>query len=132
MNVLTAAYRSYGGTPTLEASNVGFRVASAALPGDADLDGIVDINDLTIVLANYNQTGMTWTHGEFTGDGTVDINDLTIVLANYNVTLGTGGTGLAAVPEPPGVVLLASARFGLFAWGTKRSHENTIANAFAG
>jgi hypothetical protein len=27
-----------------------------ALPGDANLDGRVDINDLTIVLANYNQT----------------------------------------------------------------------------
>ena len=27
------------------------------LPGDANLDGKVDINDLTIVLANYGQTG---------------------------------------------------------------------------
>ena len=54
------------------------------MPGDANVDGKVDINDLTIVLANYNQTGMTWAQGEFTGDGTVDINDLTIVLANYN------------------------------------------------
>ena len=43
----------------------------------------MDINDLTIVLANYGQTVATWTQGEFTGDGTVDINDLTIVLANY-------------------------------------------------
>ena len=56
--------------------------------GDANLDGRVDINDLTIVLSHYNQTGMTWTEGEFTGDGTVDINDLTIVLANYNKTYG--------------------------------------------
>ena len=57
------------------------------LLGDANLDGKVDINDLTIVLAHYNQTGMTWTDGEFTGSGTVDINDLTIVLANYGQTL---------------------------------------------
>ena len=42
----------------------------------------MDINDLTIVLANFGQTGMTWSQGEFTGDGTVDVNDLTIVLAN--------------------------------------------------
>ena len=34
------------------------------LPGDANLDGKVDINDLTIVLTNYNQsTGMTLGHG---------------------------------------------------------------------
>ena len=50
------------------------------LPGDANGDGVVDINDLTIVLASYGQTGMNWNEGEFTGSGTVDINDLTIVL----------------------------------------------------
>ena len=56
------------------------------LSGDANLDGKVDINDLTIVLANYGQTGKTWTTGDFNGDGTVDINDLTIVLTNYGKT----------------------------------------------
>ena len=50
----------------------------------------MDINDLTIVLAHYGQTGMTWTQGEFTGDGTVDINDLTIVLAHYNQSAAAG------------------------------------------
>ena len=52
-----------------------------ALPGDANLDGKVDINDLTRVLTNYNQTtGMGWGTGDFNNDGKVDINDLTIVL----------------------------------------------------
>ena len=52
-----------------------------ALPGDANLDGKVDINDLTVVLGNYSQSvGMSWTTGDFNGDGRVDINDLTIVL----------------------------------------------------
>ena len=51
-----------------------------AISGDANLDGRVDINDLTIVLAHYGQSG-EWVQGEFTGSGTVDINDLTIVLA---------------------------------------------------
>ena len=60
----------------------------------------MDINDLTIVLAHYGQTGMTWTQGEFTGDGTVDINDLTIVLAHYGQSLGASAGGMAAVPEP--------------------------------
>ena len=63
--------------------------ALRCLKGDANLDGKVDINDLTIVLAHYNQTGQTWTDGEFTGSGTVDINDLTIVLANYNTSVGS-------------------------------------------
>ena len=32
------------------------------------------------------QTGMTWSQGELTGSSTVDVNDLTIVLTNYNTT----------------------------------------------
>ena len=38
-------------------------ILTPALPGDANLDGTVDINDLTIVLAHYGQTGMTWSAG---------------------------------------------------------------------
>ena len=85
-------------------------IAVAALPGDANSDGKVDINDLTIVLARYNQTGMTWSQGEFNGDGSVDINDLSIVLANYNAT---SGIGPAAVPEPSCLVLLGIGAFAL-------------------
>ena len=77
-----------------------------AVPGDANLDGKVDINDLTIVLSHYNQTGMSWGTGDFVGDGTVDINDLTIVLSHYNQTAGAAAAGIAAVPEPgrPGLI----------------------------
>ena len=78
------------------------------IPGDANLDGKVDINDLTIVLAHYNQTGQTWTQGEFTGDGTVDVNDLTIVLAHYNDSVSASGGGLAATPEPGTLLLVAA------------------------
>ena len=76
------------------------------LPGDANQDGKVDINDLTIVLANYNQSGLSWPQGDFNADGKVDINDLTIVLAHYNQSIGSAAGGLAAVPEPS-----AAARF---------------------
>ena len=87
-----------------------------ALPGDANLDGRVDINDLTVVLTNYGQSsGMNWVSGEFTGHGTVDINDLTIVLANYGQTAGAG-VSMAAVPEPAGLAMLAAGLLGLLAW----------------
>ena len=87
-----------------------------ALPGDANLDGKVDINDLTIVLAHYNQTGRRWTTGEFTGSGTVDINDLTIVLAHYNQTLGSSGPSLASVPEPSALLLVLAGLLLLPIW----------------
>ena len=65
--------------------------------GDANGDGKVDVNDLTIVLSNFGQTGMTWSQGDFNGDGSVDINDLTILLSNFGTT---SGAGIQAVPEP--------------------------------
>ena len=89
-------------------------------PGDANGDGKVDINDLTIVLAHYGQTGMGWAQGEFTGDGTVDINDLTIVLANYGQSLGSSSAGRPPCPSPARV-LLAFALLGLsaIAWSSR-------------
>ena len=97
--------------------NVQAFVLQALLPGDANEDGRVDINDLTTVLANYGQSGTAWSQGEFTGHGTVDINDLTIVLAHYGQTLGaSAGAGLSAVPEPGTLALvLAAAMLGLLA-----------------
>ena len=76
-------------------------------PGDANKDGKVDINDLTIVLTNYGKAGQAWTQGVMDGDstGTVDINDLTIVLTNYGKTYGAA-MGIRAVPEPGTLALI--------------------------
>ena len=63
--------------------NVQIQQIQELTPGDANGDGRVDVNDLTIVLTNFGRTGMTWSQGEFTGDGTVDVNDLTILLTNF-------------------------------------------------
>jgi hypothetical protein len=94
-------------------------LAYVPLPGDANRDGRVDINDLTIVLAHYGQTGTTWSQGEFTGDGTVDINDLTIVLAHYGQSEGTSAAGVAEAPEPASWAMLAAA-LSAAAWAVAR------------
>ena len=95
-----------------------------ATPGDANLDGRVDINDLTVVLSHLNQTGCVWTQGSMDGDpgGTVDINDLTIVLAHYGDSLGSSAA-VAAVPEPACLTLfgVAAASLLLFAWRKRRA-----------
>jgi hypothetical protein len=57
------------------------------LPGDATQNGSVTGADLIKLLANYNQSGMTWLQGDFTGDGMVTGADLIKLLANYNQTL---------------------------------------------
>jgi formylglycine-generating enzyme required for sulfatase activity len=107
---LASSNRDISG-PTVESLNIGFRVASLPTgwhdPGDANGDGQVDINDLTIVLTNFGQPWCAWSQGCMDGDplGIADINDLTIVLANFGTTYGPG---LAAVPEPSALVLLAA------------------------
>jgi formylglycine-generating enzyme required for sulfatase activity len=108
------------GSPSYELFNLGFRVAHSD-PGDANGDGRVDINDLTIVLTNYGKTECTWSQGCMDGDptGTVDINDLTIVLANYGTTYGSAA-GLAAVPEPSALVLLGLGVVSLVAYTWQR------------
>ena len=77
-------------------------------PGDANGDGRVDVNDLTIVLTNFGRTGEKWSQGDFNGNGTVNVNDLTIVLSNYGYGV-SAGPGPHSVPEPSSLALLLAA-----------------------
>jgi hypothetical protein len=105
-----------GSTYYVQLGDDGTGVATATIPvqhpGDANGDNKVDINDLTIVLANYNQSGV-WGTGDFNADGNIDINDLTIVLSNYNQTYSA--SGIHAVPEPGALTLLAAGLLGFLA-----------------
>ena len=112
------------GTTNAGLNNYAYAVTgTAVIAGDVDLDGRVDINDLTIVLGNYGQAGKTWTQGSMDGDptGTVDINDLTIVLGAYgNTVAASGGPGMGAVPEPASVLLAAAGLVGLLAYAWQK------------
>ena len=102
-------------------------VTLAALPGDANADGVVDFDDLVALAQNYNvadaQRG--WADGDFTFDGRVDFNDLVALAQNYNTSfiqpadaLPSGTTPeLAAdwvtatnavAPEPGGAVVVVA------------------------
>ena len=73
-----ASYQTSSTSPLNAADDQGFRVASGCRaaglpPGDANGDGRVDVNDLTIVLTNFGMTGRVWSQGCMDGDpaGTV-------------------------------------------------------------
>ena len=52
-------------------------------PGDLNADGTIDLADLSILLANYGQSGRFYDDGDFDGDGVVDLSDLSELLAVY-------------------------------------------------
>ncbi len=72
----------------------------STLYGDANLDNVVDGNDLGDVLANFNKTG-GWNQGDFNYDGNINGADLGVVLANFNKSV----SALNAVPEPSTLLL---------------------------
>ena len=71
-------------------------------PGDADRDGDVDDDDLSLLLANWG-SDVDCTKGEFSGAAPVNDDDLSLLLANWT------GSQDAAVPEPATVMLLVGA-----------------------
>ena len=113
-------------------------------PGDANLDGKVDVSDLAILAANYRKhvTGtpaQLWAQGDFNGDGVVDVQDLAILAANYRYGVASDAVpaydgldaaaiellslaGVTAVPEPCTLIMLAAALLGALVY-TRRKRK---------
>ncbi len=95
-NILDAA-----GLDVVRLENAG----SPGLVGDLNSDGFVGIDDLNLVLGNWNLNVPPGDPlADPSGDGFVGIDDLNQVLGNWNA--GTPPTGGAAVPEPATLALL--------------------------
>jgi fibronectin-binding autotransporter adhesin len=108
---------SFGGV-AVDANSV---LVGPELLGDANIDGHVDLTDLSTVLNNFGSTTSAWTSGNFDGAATIDLTDLSAVLNNFgatnpNASTATGSVAMAT-PEPTtlallgaGAVMLASRR----------------------
>lgn len=97
----------FGGGLTAEQYNAGVAAIEAAalappLPGDANLDGQVDLSDFGILKQHFG-AGTQRSEGDFNGDGQVDLTDFGLLKENF------GRSAAMAVPEPGAL--------GLAAWG---------------
>ncbi len=95
----------------------------ATLPGDANLDLLVDDADLSLVLTSFGSVGATWINGDFTGDGLVDDADLSLLLTSFgqSAVFGQSLSAAQAVPQPTSLVLLLGAVAGLGACRSRMS-----------
>jgi hypothetical protein len=89
--------------------------------GDANLDGVVNDDDVTIVGAAYapGVPQPSWALGDFDYNGFVDDDDVTLLGAFYNPSAppmnspaAPGANAVAAVPEPGSLLLSLSAAAG--------------------
>jgi autotransporter-associated beta strand protein len=106
------------------------------LLGDANLDGLVNAADFTILAANFNQPVTGWDQGDFNYDGLVNAADFTDLAANFNQSVSGAATAgdvaaldafaaanglLADVPEPTSMGLLTLGAVGVLA---RRRRQN--------
>ncbi|HEX2400680.1 MAG TPA: PEP-CTERM sorting domain-containing protein, partial [Mycobacterium sp.] len=82
--------------------------------GDANLDGVVNDDDVTIVGATYGPgiSQASWALGDFDYNGFVDDDDVTLLGVFYDpgappvATPVSAASAVAAVPEPTGIALM--------------------------
>jgi hypothetical protein len=102
--------------------------------GDANLDGLVNDDDVTILGATYapGVPQPSWALGDFEYNGFVDDDDVTLLGVFYNPNATpirapavAAANRVAAVPEPATwlMLVLGSLSTGLFAW--RGSHRET-------
>jgi hypothetical protein len=97
-------------------------MVAAELLGDSNVDGKVDLTDLSVVLNHFGSTTSAWTSGNFDGAATIDLTDLSDVLNNFGVTnpnasdaalVSNGASTAVATPEPTSLAILGLGAAGL-------------------
>ncbi len=119
-------FTTFGGLPV----DANALLLSPELLGDANIDGHVDLTDLSTILNNFGATTSNWTDGNFDNAPTIDLTDLSDVLNNFGATNPsalTQDSGLktqdapAPTPEPSTLSVISIALFAVTRRATRRS-----------
>jgi len=82
------------------------------VPGDANLDGLVNVGDLGQLASNYGVgAGATWSQGDYNYDGLVGVGDLGVLATNYglaSISAGAVPADVGQVPEPVGTAVFVA------------------------
>ena len=102
-----------------EAGEANLGPGKSYLPGDANLDGLVDVSDFNTWNGNKFTEQSAWCSADFNADGVVDVGD-------FNIWNGNKFTASDAsvVPEPSCFAMLAIGFMFLMTW----KHRNCVAN----
>jgi hypothetical protein len=101
------------GSRMLISGTLGKAFELTPLPGDANMDNVVDNKDASILGAHWLQaSGASWYTGDFNFDGAVNDKDAAILAAHWSVAEGS-------VPEPSTLAMLFAAA--VMAWFLRRS-----------
>ncbi len=111
LDVETALTFTASGTARVE-------MVATALDGDANLDGIVNGQDIALTASNWLSTGANLADLNF--DGIVNGQDFAIVASNWLSAAGGSGSAATAVPEPSTLLLMVLGALGLL---TRRSRH---------
>ena len=88
-----------------------FLVEIGSLPGDADLNGVNNANDLNALGTNWQSSVTSWSQGDFNGDAFDDASDLNVLGTWWQKTAAdfaaaqNGRATTAPVPEPNGSLM---------------------------
>jgi autotransporter-associated beta strand protein len=130
------SYTTFRGQP-VDATSV---LLAFTRTGDANLDGVVDDDDVTVVGAMYapGSHNGSWYLGDFDYNGFVDDDDVTLLGVFYDpwaqpvsgsptIEGETASTLAATVPEPPGLALLLIGGCALLAAAGTRARRSRAA-----
>jgi hypothetical protein len=81
--------------------------ATMARPGDANLDGAVNLSDFNILASHFGLGGASWRTADFNGDGGVNLLDFNLLAGNFGIAAsgpdalpGAWAAVAQSVPEP--------------------------------